>query len=212
MNSINWWKVGSIIAVVILLFCFGYFLGRKSVKVTEKVKIEYVKGDSVKVEVKVPVPYEVTSPVDTVGVIQQCVKDGVYVDLFPERIVEVEKCIAPTREDTLRILSDYIVKRKYHETLFESDTLGTCGFDAEVQYNRLRVLNYYYEPITKTVDKTETVTRHLSPFIAGGITTNTSVIGEVGLFIDESWGFSGQYQYNYKVKTHDFGLKVYKKF
>ena len=65
----------------------------------------------------------------------------------------VEKPIVPTREDTLKILSDYIVKRKYHETLFESDTLGTCGFDAEVQYNRLRVLNYYYEPITKIVDK-----------------------------------------------------------
>ena len=108
-------------------------------------------------------------------------------------------------------------EREYKETLFDSDTLGKLDINAKVQYNELYSLSYNYKPIQKQQEIIQTKIKHLSPFIGAGISTLPSVEVDLGMFIDDSWGFSISGRYNMKyeqmnINKYDVGLKIIKKF
>lgn len=206
-------------AIVILgigLLCF--YLGRKTIKEpTPKVVTEYIKGDTIRDTIETLKPYKVVEPVDTLNIIKQCIKDGIYAELWPTRTEYKE--IIVTKEDTTTIMKDWATKRYYSETLFDSDTLGTCKFDSEVQYNRMRVMSYEYTPVTKVVTKTEYVTKLFSPYIGAGALYNPwdeiknpmlQVNG--GFFIKEKYGVQLQYQHAFTSKDDYIGGAILYKF
>ena len=79
----NWWKIGGIAAIAILLFFSGLYVGKKHTKVVEKPVVVYLPGEPIKDSIPYPVPYYVEKPIDTANLIAQCVKDSIYQELFP---------------------------------------------------------------------------------------------------------------------------------
>ena len=59
--------------------------------------------------------------------------------------------------------------------------------------------------------------KHLSPFIGAGISTLPSIEMDLGIIIDDSWGFAVDARYNFRyeqmgINKYDIGFKVIKKF
>lgn len=210
------WKILFHVIVIIILFIGGLLLGRCTKKVKEITKIEYIKGDTVRETIIKPVPELVQTPVDTVDIIKQCIKDGIYKDLWPERVVT--KYIEVTKEDTTKIMKDWATKRIYDKTLFQNDSLGVCKIKTEIQYNRLQLLDYIFEPTIKTITNTEIIVKKFSPFVGVGYLTNPwddirnpIITLNGGLFINEKYGIQLQYMRTLKSKN-DFvgGSFIYK--
>jgi hypothetical protein len=212
------WKILFYITAVIFLLALGFFLGRMTIKEPEtKVVTEYIQGEPVVETIYLPEPYRVVEPVDTLGIIQQCIKDGIYVELWPEKIVT--EYVEVTKEDTTDIMKDWATKRYYSEVLFNNESQGSCGFNAEVQYNRLKVLNYTYLPVTKTVTETKYVTKAFSPFIGISYLTNPwdeirnpMVQIEAGAFLKETYGIKALYQRGFALKNDYVGAGFVYKF
>lgn len=214
----NQWKILFYIVCVLGTLTLGFFLGRKTVKEPEaKVEIKYLPGKPITDTCYIKEPYKVAVPVDTLGIIQQCIKDGIYQELWPTKIiteyVEVDKA------DTTAIMKDWATKRFYTETLFNNDKQGTCTFDAEVQYNRLKMINYTYTPIVQTVTETKYVTKSFSPFI--GISylinpwdeiKNSMVQLNGGFYIKEKYGIQAMYQRGLKLNNDYVGAGFIYKF
>lgn len=214
-NKTNWWKIALIILGFIGLFILGVYIGKKTFKPQIIEHTEYItlppQHDTVP-------PIIIKETVDTAKLIKQCIKDGIYQELFPEKIVYITDTLEFDKTDSTKIMEDWITKREYETTLFDSDTLGKCDIKTVVQYNRLGVIDYTFIPIQKQTTTTEVVTRKYLPFIGGGITTFPSVELEAGLFINQSYGFSldGSYYFNPNkiegLPKYSVGIKVYKMF
>lgn len=191
---VNNWKIVFYILIILFIFGVGFYIGRKTIEVKEKETIEYIKGDTIKGDtIFKPIPKYINLPIDTLNIIQQCIKDGIYRELWPTKTIteyiEIEK------EDTTKIIEDWGTKRFYSEMLFNNDTIGTCIVNAQVQYNRLRFINYEFEPLTKKVVQEKYLVKRISPFIGGGIMVNPwdEVRNPVltlsgGVFINEKYG------------------------
>ena len=155
-------------------------------------------------------------PVDTLNIIKQCIKDGIYSELWPTKIVT--EIVEVTKEDTTKILADWATNRLYNETLFSNDSIGYCSIEAQVQYNRLKLLGYEYQPITKTVTETVYKTKLISPYIGVGFTTNPwdevrnpMVLVNGGIFIKERYGIQLNLTHGLQSKSdHIGGSFVYK--
>lgn len=208
-----------LVAVMCLVsIVIGFFLGRGLVKNQKpKIIVKYEKGETIHDTIKKPVPYNVLLPIDTAGIIQQCVKDGIYVELFPTKIIT--EYVEVTKEDTSVIIKDWGTTRQYAETLFDIDTLGKCSITADVQYNRLKNLTYSYTPVVKTVTITETKVKKFSPFVGIGAALNPwnnpmdPMAGiNAGFFIKENYGFQLQYNHAFYNKNDFLGLNVLYKF
>lgn len=207
--EINKWKIIAYIIAIIGILFLGFYIGRTTVKEKEPITIiKYEKGEEIHDSIPYPEPYEVIKPIDTANIIKDCVKNGIYYELFPEKTVV--EYIEITKEDTTRIIEDWATKRLYKETLFDIDTLGTCTIDATVQYNRLSLLEYSYIPITKSVETTLYNVKLFSPFIGGGVIgfpykggfdLGFSIDG--GFFIKEKFGMKLQYGHVFDVEKHD---------
>lgn len=211
--KINWWKVIVFIIVILASAGLGFYFGRKEMGVSEPSKPEviYIPGETIRDSIPYPVPYR--EEIDTADVIMACVRDGIYSELFPKRTVVKDSIIYVTKSDSTAIMKDWATKRFYSEELFNSDSLGKCTVDAEVHYNRMKILKYDYTPSIKEVVYPPTKkTAKFSPFVGAGIMTTPSLNAAAGLFIDDSWGFAAQYEYDYKLKTNNFGILVLKKF
>ena len=185
-------------------------------EVKETTKIEYIKGDTIRETIIKPIPEFVQSPIDTVDIIKQCIKDGLYKELWPERVVT--EYIEVTKEDTTKIMKDWATKRIYDKTLFQNDSLGVCKIKTEIQYNRLQLLDYTFEPTIKTITNTEIIVKKFSPFVGVGYLTNPwddirnpIITLNGGLFINEKYGIQLQYMRTLKSKN-DFvgGSFIYK--
>lgn len=209
-KEINKWKVGLISLLVILIMAAGFIIGRKTVK-PAKPEIIYQKGDSIRVEVPYPVPVEVIKPVDTVNIILACIRSGKYYELFPEKVKVRDSIIYVTKEDTSSVLLDWATERIYEEKMFDIDTVGKAVVRAKVQYNRLSWLNTSFTPVTKVVYKPQPI-KKFSPFVGGGISTMPAAVGEVGMFFEEKYGFSGLYQYDWEQKKHSLSAVFLYKF
>jgi hypothetical protein len=210
-TGMNKWKLAFNITIVIFLLVLGFFLGRKTIKEPEtKVVTEYIQGETITDTLYYPQPYKVVIPVDTLGIIQQCIKDGIYKELWPERIVT--EYIEVDKTDTTTIMLDWSTKRYYTETLFNNDTQGSCTFDAEVQYNRLKMIDYTYSPVVQTVTETKYIIKSFSPFIGVGYLTNPwdevknpMIQINGGVFFNEKYGIQAIYQRGFKLDNDYIG-------
>lgn len=206
-------KAIAILLGVVMLFCTGFYFGRKNMTET-KIKTIYVSTKPIHDTITNLVPYKVKSPIDTANIISQCVMDGKFYELFPEKIKET--VIYLTKEDTTAIMRDWASTKYYSDTLFDVDTLGKCVFNAEVQYNELKAIGYNYTPVQKQTTTEITKIKHFSPYVGVGMTMLPSVEAELGIFIDDSWGIAADYRYNLvdanELSKYDIGIKVLKKF
>ena len=217
-TGMNKWKIAFYATMVVFLLALGFFLGRKTIKEPEtKIVTEYIEGEKITDTLYYPKPYKVIEPADTLGIIQQCIKDGIYKELWPEKIVT--EYIEVNKTDTTAIMQDWATKRFYTETLFNNDKQGTCTFDAEVQYNRLKMLDYTYSPIVQTVTETKYVTKAFSPFVGVSYLTNPwdeiknpmiQVSG--GVFFKEKYGIQAMYQRGFKLDNDYVGAGFIYKF
>lgn len=210
-------KYGVYIAVAALVFSLGFFTGRKTIEIPKpKIEIRYIKGKTVTEVIKIPpIPMVVKYPADTADIIRTCVADGIYKELWPKE----KEYILPTREDTLAILSDWAAKRYYVETLFDSDTLGTCTVNAAVQYNRISSLGYDFTPVIATEKQTIYQVKKFSPFFGAGAVVgfkdaNPKTFLEVsgGAFINDKYGFQIRYQSAFQQNTRYLGGSALFKF
>ena len=207
------------IASVLFFGILGFYLGRKSVDINmPKTEVKYIKGEKMTDSVPYPVPIDVIRPIDTANIIKQCVNDGIYTELFPEKTIT--EYIEITKEDTSAIIIDWGTKRLYSETLFDVDTIGKCVVNASVQYNRLSLLSYNYTPIEKQITITQNNVRYFSPYIGTGVifddnfneNINIIPIINAGFFIKEKYGFNLMYGKSLKTKNNLFGTSLLYKF
>lgn len=218
-----WWekhKKNIITAIIIFVvsFILGFVYGwiQNKNRYIYKVETEYVQGESIIDTVYFEKPYKVVEPIDTADIITQCVRDGVFFHLFPEKVRD--SIIYVTREDTTKIMADWASKKYYDGTLFDDNERGKFTYDIEVQYNELKNMDYSFTPVQKVVTNNVTKVKRYSPFVGLGVSTNSSLSGALGVFIDDSWGASinGSYMIQYRenepLTKYNVGLMVYKKF
>ena len=208
------------VAIAVVLFgLIGFFLGRKTVKESKpRIEIVYVPGEPIIDSIPYPEPYEVVKPADTADIIRACVRDGIYSELFPERVVT--EYVEITKEDTAEIIRDWGTKRMYSEILFDVDTLGKCVVDASVQYNRLLMLSYKYTPVIKTVTITENRVKYFSPYVGVGAFLkndfsnylNVMPTVNAGFFIKEKYGLHFQYGRYFGTQNNIYGASFLYKF
>ena len=211
----NYWKIALIIVGIVGLFILGIYIGKKT---TKPQIIEHTEYITLPPQTDTIPPIIIKETVDTANLIKQCIKDGIYQELFPEKIVYITDTLEFDKTDSTKVMQDWITKREYEATLFDVDTLGKCDIKTTVQYNRLGTIDYTFVPKQKQTTVTEVVTRKYLPFIGGGITTFPSVGVEAGLFINQSYGFSldGSYYFNPNkiegLPKYSVGIKVFKMF
>lgn len=215
-NLANILKYGFYFILFGLVFTAGLVTGRKTVKIPEPIEsVEYVEAEPVHDTLWQDRPYLVKVPIDTLNILEKCIADGVYKDIWPEKTVT--KYI--TKADTTAIMNDWATERRYKETLFRSDTLGTCSIDATVQYNRLRYFSYDFIPVTKVNTNTIYTAKYMSPFVGGGVMINPwdpqpDFIAEVngGLFVNDKYGVQLRYQRGFKSNNDYLGASLLYKF
>ena len=181
------WKLICCAIVAVVLIGIGFFIGRKTVKIPAPETVtEYITLPPVHDSIPYPKPVYVQKPIDTAKIIQQCIADGIYQELWPEKIVEIDK------NDTTAIMADWATKRRYAETIFDVDTLGKCEINAEVQYNRLKMVGYTFTPVEKVV----TNTIYQQNFLLG-------ISG--GAYFKDRYGVNVQYQHSVYDETSYLG-------
>lgn len=208
--NINW-KILFYVIMVILLLTVGFFCGRKTVKDSEpQIKIEYLPSETITDSFYVKVPYKVIEPIDTLNLIQQCIKDGIYAELWPTKTiteyVEIDKV------DTAAVIKDWASQRKYNEVLFNDEKNGKCLFTAEVQYNRLKLVGYDFTPIKQVITETKYDIKFFSPFIGMSYLTNPwdeiknpMIQLNCGVFIKEKYALHAIYQRGFVGKNDYIG-------
>jgi len=203
MGKINWWKFGVIAVMLAGMFCFGFYVGKqREPDVIIKEKVKYVELPPVRDSIKVPTPYYVNRPVDSVNVLLALIESGKYAELFPEK---VRDSIYVTPADSAAVIRDWATERMYAETLFDADTLGKFTFDASVQYNRLQRFDYTFVPVQKQTETTIKTTRKFLPYVGVGLDTGSSLIGQGGMFFKQDMGFAIQYRRDIKQKENAVG-------
>ena len=209
-TSMNKWKLAFNIIIVIFLLLLGFFLGRKTIETKKEIVTEYIQGEKITDTLFYPKPYKVYVKPDTLSIIQQCIKDGIYKELWPEKVVT--EYIEINKSDTTAIMNDWATKRYYSETLFNDKKQGSCAFNAEVQYNRLKMVDYTYTPVVQTITETKYATKMFSPYV--GLSYLENPWDEIknpiiqlngGVFIKESYGLQVLYQRGLKLKSDYIG-------
>lgn len=215
--TVNKWEIVFYVFIILALFFSGFFIGRSTIESKIETKIEYVKGDTVTNVIYKPKPEYIQLPVDTLNIIKQCIKDGIYQELWPEKIVT--EVVEITKEDTTKIMLDWANKRIYDEILFNNDTLGFCSVNTEVQYNRMRVLGYKFTPITKQITETKIKVKTFSPFVGVGYMANPwederepSLLLNGGVFVKDKYGVQLQLIHNMISEKDYIGASFLYKF
>ena len=118
-----------------------------------------------------------------------------------EIIREVEKEI---KVDTLAVLSDYLLKRTYKETLFDNEQ-GRFDLTAEVQYNRMTALSYDYVPLKEI---RTTVSKPVwQPYVGAGYATNRTLCIGGGVFYHN---LGVDYTYHFSLPGREAGYHAFK--
>jgi hypothetical protein len=215
--TITHWKWLFNITIILVLLTTGFFIGRKTVNTKTEIVTEYIKGETITDTVYYPKPYKVVEPIDTLNLLQQCIKDGIYKELWPERVVT--EYVEMEKKDTTAIIKDWATKRFYSETLFSDEKNGTCIFNAEVQYNRMNVVGYSFTPSTKVITEKKHVIKTFSPFVGVNYLTNPwndiknpSIQLNGGLYINEKYGLQLIYQRGFKLNNDYLGGGILIKF
>lgn len=207
------WKVLFISLAALLLLAGGFFIGRKTIKIPDAPPPVYVELPPVHDTIDKPVP--IKEKIDSAKFIENCIASGKFYDLFPEKVKD--SLIIIDKTDSTKIIKDWIAERTYEETMFDSDTLGKLDVTAVVQYNELQSLSYNYVPMQKQQEIVQNQIKHISPFVGAGISTLPSIEMDLGIIIDDSWGFAVEGTYNFRyeqmgINKYDIGVKIIKKF
>lgn len=214
------WKNIFYLIVIFGIWLFGFYLGRTIIKVDKPdPDIVYIPGDTIRDSIPKPIPFYVEAPVDTADIIKQCVKDGIYYELFPEKTKTVTEYIEVTKDDTTAIMRDWATKRAYSEVLFDSDTIGNCTVNIETQYNRVNNIDYTFVPVIKTITYKEETIKLFSPYVGGGVmlnpwddAMNPIVNVKAGFFIKEKHGIQLDAGHALKSKEDFIGISYVRKF
>ena len=217
-NLANILKYGFYFVLFGLVFSAGWITRSKTIKIPDPIEhTEYVPSDPVHDTLWQDKPYYVSKPVDTLNIIEACIKNGIYQELWPEKLVT--EYVEINKADTTAILKDWATERKYSERLFTADTLGTLDIDASVQYNRLRYVDYTFTPMTKEHTNTIYTAKYFSPFAGGGVMINPwdtqpDFITEVngGVFVADKYGIQLKYQRGFKSNNDYIGASLLYKF
>ena len=148
------------IAIVIVAFVVGFFLGRKTIDVKEKVT--FVKGETIHDTIVINEPTFVEIPANPK-----------YIYKYDTIVVDNIQYISE-KVDTSAIIQDYILMRTYDFNLFNSPTLGKFDIRQQIGYNKLLSFDYGFTPVTKQV--TQYRAPVFTPFVSMGYSTNQSVL------------------------------------
>jgi hypothetical protein len=211
MTNEKKWKILFHAIMITIFLVVGFYFGRTSIKDTEPdVKIEYLPGETIVDSFYIEKPYKVTEPIDTLNIIQQCIKDGIYEELWPSKIIT--EYIEIDKTDTSAIIKDWATKRTYNEMLFDNTEIGKCSFKAEIQYNRMRQMEYDFTPVNKIITETHHDIRLISPFVGISYLTtpwveqkNHVIQINGGIFIKEKYGIQAMYQRGFVDKNDYVG-------
>jgi hypothetical protein len=154
------------IAIVIVAFAVGFFLGRKTIDVKEK--IEYVKGETVRDTIVINEPTFVEVPAKPE-----------YIYKYDTIVVDNIQYISE-KVDTSAIIQDYILMRTYEFNVFNSPTLGKFDVKQQIGYNKLLSFDYTFTPAIKQITRFREPV--FTPFISMGYSTNSTVLGGVGAY------------------------------
>lgn len=214
----NLWKIILGVIVIVGIFCAGIFTGRKTVST----EIKYLPGETVRDTMLLPSPSEERPPVDTLDIINQCIRDGIYAELWPERvdtlIINDTITIVPDLSDTLAILADWATYRAYSDTLFSNDTSGHFDYNAVVQYNRMTFFSYNYTPVHRETTKFKDGSKIVSPFVGMacmvnfGENKNPMLQFNAGVYIREKYGIYAIYQRGLTLNNDYLGAGISYKF
>lgn len=182
----------SIIVIVAILASLlaGYFLGATSIKEKDAekvVEVKWIKGDTVRDTIQIPVPYKVEVPVEK--------PIFVYTDT----------------DALFAVWQDYYLKRDY-KLDFSNDTLGTFVADVSIQENKLVRATSFIRPNIRTVTEKETTYKVniIQPWVIVGTSVDFSTQKlQVGVDIKNKFvvGVSGirlNDKYSYTI---DLGIK-----
>ena len=148
------------IAIVVVAFVAGFFLGRKTIDVEEKVT--FVKGETIHDTIVINEPTFVEIPAKPK-----------YIYKYDTIVVDNIQYISE-KVDTSAIIQDYILTRTYEFNVFNSDTLGKFDVKQKIGYNKLLSFDYTFTPMTKQI--TQYREPLFTPFLTGGYSTNQSVL------------------------------------
>ena len=168
------------IAIVVVAFVVGFFLGRKTIDVEEK--IEYVKGETIHDTIVISQPTFVEIP-----------SKPKYIYKYDTIVVDNIQYISE-KVDTSAIIQDYILMRTYEFNLFNSPTLGKFDVKQQIGYNKLLSFDYTFTPITKQI--TQYREPLFTPFVTAGYSTNQTVLLGGGFYF-KNIGL----EYNMNVST-----------
>ena len=154
------------IGIVIVVFVVGFFLGRKTIDVEEKVT--FVKGETIHDTIVINEPSFVEIP-----------SKPKYIYKYDTIVVDNIQYISE-KVDTSAIIQDYILMRTYEFNVFNSPTLGKFDVKQQIGYNKLLSFDYTFTPITKQV--TQFREPVFTPFITMGYSTNKTVLGGLGAY------------------------------
>ena len=211
MTKNNWDKIIFAIIISAIIFVTGFNFGRKTVKDAPTTVIDhYIQLPAIHDTTVVTKPKYIKVPADTAKIIEQCIKDGIYTELFPEKIIEKE--IYLTSEDTLAIVVDWATARNYEETILDNDTVGKLDISAEIQYNRLKFISYDLQLVQKQTEIENVKTFKYEPFAGISVFTNNTVQGQIGTYIHGKFGVSLNYSRDLTNKQNNFGLGLNYKF
>lgn len=217
-NLANILKYGFYFVLFGIVFAAGWITRSKTFKMPDPIEhTEYVTSDPVHDTLWQDKPYFVKKPADTLGIIEACIRDGIYKELWPEKLVT--EYVEVNKADTAAIIKDWATERKYSETLFDADTLGRLDIDASVQYNRLKYVDYTFNPVTKVNTNTIYTAKYMAPFVGGGVMINPwdpqpDFITEVngGVFLKDKYGVQLKYQRGFKSNNDYLGASLLYKF
>ena len=130
LKNTNYWKIGAIALLIALFFGGGFFLGRKTIKDTEKPHTVYIELPAAHDTIEKIVP--VREKLDSANFINNCIASGKFTELFPEKVIVKDSIIYLNDEDYRKITMDWATERVYEETAFNSDTLGKFDYTAKV--------------------------------------------------------------------------------
>jgi hypothetical protein len=161
-------NVALILLFVLASLAAGFYLGRRSVIVTETTTAEYQPMPAISVSVSAPAPLRFTVPE------------------LPQWLYFTDTVTRQQVIDTAAILADWALKREYTARLID-DTTGTVDYSAIVQYNQLQNISLDYTPIQRTVTTTKVIQQRFTPFVFVG--ANTAGFGQVeGGVLFHRWG------------------------
>ena len=163
-------NIALILLFVLASLVAGFFLGRRSVTVTETTVVEYRDMPPVHVSIDAPEPLRFTVPE---------LPQWLY---FTDTVTQTQVI------DIAAITDDWALLREYGDRPI-SDTTGTIDYFAIVQYNRLQKIAFDYAPIQRTVTTTRTIQQRFTPFVLIG--ANTAGFGQVECgVLFRQWGAS----------------------